>query len=848
MLSSIEQLLSIGEFAQRCGLSRSALRFYDQNGLAALVRRLRARPWGLPAGNPTAAEARSGGRGRGGRRRLTAPCQHLGMPGGPSPPLYRLDELGWLAFDRLCALVLAAEAGLNDLGWSGQSDRWAAAIAHGPLALPGRSPRLQGLVTILAFWIPDRGAQEARFSELSTRLEAALGDRGSSTADDVLLLTNMQTGGAVLHAQTLTRHRRLIVLDATWIGASLDRHPGVRAALPSLLGLRDLGELIDREARKRSSLDVAGAQELARVFWPTRAYQRAHAVLDQHRFVVLTGPPEMGKTAIAQMLALAQLSDGWEAHDCTGPDQVWRALDGGRRQVFVADDAFGSTEYRPDSSERWARELGRLLGALDDEHWLIWTSRPAPLKAGLRRVQQERRAERFPAPSEVLVDASDLDLQEKTLILFRHAKARAVNDAARELVRNAGPMIVEHPHFTPERIRRLMRERAYALPALPGEDQLPLVALIERELANPTQAMRNSFCALGLEHRDLLVSLLDAPAGLIDQRTLAATIRRHHRGGLSRPPGELIDRLTDHFLRVTPLGIGWVHPSWRDLVIDQLHTDASARQRFLAGSGIDGLTLALSVQGGERGERTLPLLATDGDWDRLGDRLHELLRELEPRELARVLLALVATLSETIDARQRREARGLAAALLDTTRQLWDERRQILPAFVLDAWYRLRDHAPPPIRPPWLAGTWAELHPGRLLTDRRDRHELTQAEEWLALAQVLQDHHPAALETLGFPDRDRDLLERLIVMITRTRAPDEPLRDLQQGLLRRIERLVPELAVSARGALTIAELADELERKRWFAPLDIPAPPGREPAAAGTGFTRRDVDRVLRDL
>ena len=60
----MERLLTIGEFAQRCGLSRSALRFYDQNDLlrprsvdgetgyryyavgqletAALVRRLRA--------------------------------------------------------------------------------------------------------------------------------------------------------------------------------------------------------------------------------------------------------------------------------------------------------------------------------------------------------------------------------------------------------------------------------------------------------------------------------------------------------------------------------------------------------------------------------------------------------------------------------------------------------------------------------------------------------------------------------------------------------------------------------------------------------------------------------------
>ena len=30
---------------------------------------------------------------------------------------YRLDELGWLQFERLASLVLEAEAGLRDLDW-----------------------------------------------------------------------------------------------------------------------------------------------------------------------------------------------------------------------------------------------------------------------------------------------------------------------------------------------------------------------------------------------------------------------------------------------------------------------------------------------------------------------------------------------------------------------------------------------------------------------------------------------------------------------------------------------------------------------------------------------------------
>ncbi len=199
----------------------------------------------------------------------------------------------------------------------------------------------------------------------------------------------------VLRGYAFATRRRLLVLDAREIAACLDRHPVVRAALPSVLGLRDLGPLLDREAAARSSLDIERAQELARVFWPTRAYERARDVLARYRFVVLTGPPEMGKTAIAQMLSLSQMTDGWEAHGCNDPDDVWRVFDRNRRQVFIADDAFGSTEYRPDAAERWARGLGRLLGMLDDHR-----ARPASAVRPSHQPSTGERSQRAETPAD----------------------------------------------------------------------------------------------------------------------------------------------------------------------------------------------------------------------------------------------------------------------------------------------------------------------------------------------------------------------------------------------------------------------------------------------------------------
>ena len=303
---------------------------------------------------------------------------------------YGLDELGWLQFERLCGLVLAQEAGLVDITWLGRADRGRVALIDAGLRLGAAGHRLRGPLAVAVVWVRPGRPESERLTDLFAGVCAVPSELGF-WFDRVVVLTNLE-GSAARDGlgEKFGKARGFTVFGASELGEILDRHAELRAAMPSVLGLRDLGALIDPDARKRSSMDISAAQELARVFWATRAYERARIVLGRHRFVVLTGPPEMGKSAIARMLALAQLTDGWEAHECTNPEHVWEALDRDRAQLFVADDAFGSTEYRADAAELWARELGRILRVLDDRHWLIWTSRPAPLKAGLRRVQRER--------------------------------------------------------------------------------------------------------------------------------------------------------------------------------------------------------------------------------------------------------------------------------------------------------------------------------------------------------------------------------------------------------------------------------------------------------------------------
>lgn len=731
----------------------------------------------------------------------------------PESVPYAIDALGWVQLERLCDEVLRLEG--VEPEWVGRADVGRYATA--------------GSAALAVVWVrPTVRAQLAR-TRLIEQIATTLGRETNGRS--LRLFTNLDLSADDVDAVNAAAG----YVGPRQLSAAIDREPRLRRRVPSVLGVRDLGELVRTDVVASSTGDIAAARQLARVFVPTRAYERALDTLERHRFAVLTGPPEMGKTAIARMIALALLTEAWEFHECVRPDELWTQFSPGRAQVFVADDAFGSTEYRPEAAERWALELDRVLHAMDERHWLIWTSRPAPLKAALRRVHREHGVERWPQPAEVHVAADALDVEEKALILFRHTSAAGVEASTMQIVRRHGWRIVSHAHFTPERIRRFVARLSEGAQL----DERRLRTAIEHEIREPTEAMAASLRALPLEHRMLLVALLDVPPGPVPERELASAVRRHLDAGMPKSAAELVDRLTDHFLRlVPPTSVAWVHPSWRDLVIDDLGGDATARRRFLARSSLHGVLLALSTGGGATGERQFPLLREDTDWDRLADRQRALLHELAGGDLARLLTALAEALRAGAEPRVACELQALAAETLDVLRRRWDAHDTVIPPPVLESWLDVRALLDDPPPPPDVTATWHELLP-RTAPRVHDVQELHAFDDWLRLATTLRGGLPDIARGLGFPQEQAELFDSLLygARLAADRHPRPPTAGLLAHVLVRAGEAAPEIAGAAGG---LARLLAPATPEAFAATRSPP----RTSRSAATDV----VDRILRDL
>jgi hypothetical protein len=194
-----------------------------------------------------------------------------------------------------------------------------------------------------------------------------------------------------------------------------------------------------------------------------------------------------------------------------------------------------------------------------------------------------------------------------------------------------------------------------------------------------------------------------------------------------------------------------VHPSWRDLVIEQVAADDEPRRRFLAACGPTGILLALSAAGGEEGRRELPLLRADADWDVLAERLHALLGDLASDDLREVLLAITVATGTTSGA-QRVEVLALGEQLLGWIARRWRAHPREVTVELLAAWLELAEQVPEAPETPHLEAALLELAPTADL-DLARLEDIERLDDWLWLVALGKRRRPQDLECVGYPER-----------------------------------------------------------------------------------------------
>ena len=177
---------------------------------------------------------------------------------------------------------------------------------------------------------------------------------------------------------------------------------------------------------------------------------------------------------------------------------------------------------------------------------------------------------------------------------------------------------------------------------------------------NPTKRMQKAFRKLPSSHEWILVSLLDCEP-FPSSKDLRGRYRQHRADISEQAFDSALKDLVGTFVKFSTVGrreyVNWIHPSYRDLVIDELMTDYDKQSAFLRNASSVGLGLALSEAGGAAGKRVLPFLGNNNSWLALESRALELVGSKNQNDIDRLLRLLSnACSSEAINPYHDRKA------------------------------------------------------------------------------------------------------------------------------------------------------------------------------------------------
>jgi adenylate kinase family enzyme len=210
--------------------------------------------------------------------------------------------------------------------------------------------------------------------------------------------------------------------------------------------------ILNNAIYERSAFSEEQIQKNAQLYVFTKSFNRAMEILKQHKILLITGIPGVGKTTLASMVAYKLLSEDFqlvyidekirEAEDVFNPKE---------KQLFFFDDFLGSNYFEIMNPKNTDKILVKFIERIKhSEHkYFILTTRTTILNQARSMHEKLARENLDPLKCEIeLKDYSDLD---KARILYNHLY---FNDLREDLIRELQKdrnywKIIKHKNYNP---------------------------------------------------------------------------------------------------------------------------------------------------------------------------------------------------------------------------------------------------------------------------------------------------------------------------------------------------------------------------------------------------------------
>lgn len=243
----------------------------------------------------------------------------------------------------------------------------------------------------------------------------------------------------------------------------LARHPEIerRHIKLWLTNTAVLEQVLHAGLFNRSRIHLEELASRARLFVPHPALAEIRRVLSEERVCVLSGAPGVGKTSMADLLALEYMSDGFEVLYVQDAFEAFSAAtDDSRRQFFVYDDFLGTVHLgdgASNSADAGLADFVRYVHRTANKR-MVLTTREYLFR---RAMEQSEILERESGGlNKTVIEISAYTRLQRAYILYNHlywADGLNEEDLNDLLVDRNWARVIDHPNYNPRLVETAVR-------------------------------------------------------------------------------------------------------------------------------------------------------------------------------------------------------------------------------------------------------------------------------------------------------------------------------------------------------------------------------------------------------